>query len=552
MSVTATRPEAGRGDEPTSPRRKAQRDRLLALATLLRERHTRFVLVIARRRRTTAAIVGTLWALVALARMLWPGPVGLADAGDGQRVMCQAGATSPDPTMGSSGGYLELWWPAHRFYGEACGVPTTGETYRSSQLVLLRFASWLGSLAGLAPGIDLRVLAVLCSLLVGLGVGLLVLALPPSLSWPKRVVLASIVGLIMLDSGIARFYASPYTEAAAVLGLLLLCPALLWLLRQRRYTWGAMLAVAGAGTFALLAKTQMVSILPALVVVLLLRPSLPEHLRAGSRLARSTMRRSWLRRWLWVRLPALVLIAAIAAIAVGTLKSQPKRYAEINAYSQVFTTMLPLSPNPESDLRWFGLDPTLARGAGTNIYSPDTVAYDPAYADFVDAVTPGKVVMFYLSQPGRLVKLADAGMAGMAGYGTEAYMANYPESAGEPPFARESRIAVVSWVLSAYRAVPWLFALQWLVVLVVCVRLVRRWRGARPGRSAVARLGLFLLGALSVQFWAIMMTEGNNEIFKHMIPVDLMMFLTVPVLLACWLQRMPRSMSPVQDDDPET
>jgi hypothetical protein len=549
MSVTATRPEAHRGKKPVSSRRKAQRDRLLALVRVLRERYTRFVLVIARRRRTTAAIVGALWAVVAVVRMLWPGPVGLADAGDGQRIMCQAGATSPDPTMGSSGGYLELRWPAHRFYGEACGVPTTGETYWSSQLVLLRFTSWLGSLTGLAPGIDLRVLAVLCSLLVGLGVGLLVLALPPSLSLPKRVLVASVVGLIMLDSGIARFYASPYTEPAAVLGLLLLCPTLLWLLRQRRYTWGALLAVAGAGTFALLAKTQMVSILPALVVVLLLRPSLPEHLRTRSRMARSMMRRSRLRRWLWVRLPAVLIVGAITAAAVGTLQSQPKRYAEINAYSQVFTTMLPLSPNPESDLRWFGLDPALARGAGTNIYSPSTVAYEPAYADFADTVTLGKVVMFYLSQPGRLVKLADAGMAGMAGYGTEAYMANYPKSAGEQPFAREGRIAVVSWITSAYRAVPWLFAVQWLVVLVVCVRLIRRWRGALPGRSALARLGLFLLAALSLQFWAIMMTEGNNEIFKHMIPVDLMMFLTVPVLLACWLQRRPRPLAIAEDDE---
>jgi hypothetical protein len=549
MSVTATKPEARRREKPTSPRRQTPQDRWRAFVTALRERYTRFVLVVARRRRATAAVVGALWAVVAIARMMWPGPVGLADAGDGQRVMCQAGASSPDPTMGSSGGYLEPWWPAHRFYGETCGVPTTGETYWSSQLILLRFASWVGSLAGLAPGIDLRVLAVLCSLLVGVGVGLLVLALPPSLSLPKRVLLASIVGLIMVDSGIARFYASPYTETAAVLGLLLLCPALLWLFRQRRYTWGAMLAVAGAGTFAVLAKTQMVSILPALVIVLLLRPSLPAQLRTGSRLARSMMRRSWLRRWLWVRLPALLIVAAVTAAAVAALQSQPRRYAEINAYSQVFTTMLPLSPNPENDLRWFGLDPALARGVGTNIYSPDTVAYDPAYADFADTVTPGKVVMFYLSQPGRLVKLADAGMAGMAGYGTEAYMANYPESSGEPPFARERRIAVVSWILSAYRAVPWLFALQWLVVLVVCVRLVRRWRGVPPGRSAVAKLGLFLLAALSLQFWAIMMTEGNNEIFKHMIPVDLMMFLTVPVLLACWLQRVPTPMPIARDDE---
>lgn len=537
MMATATKPEAGQREEPPSTSARWRAPLSGALCTALsaaREHYTRLFRVAARRPRATAALTGALWAVIAIVRMLWPGPVGLADAGDGPRVMCQVGAMPPNPATGSSPEYLALHWPAHRFYGETCGVPATGETYRSSQLILLRVAAWVGSLVSIPPGVDLRVLAVLCSLLVGIGVGLLVLALPPSLAPPKRVFVASVVGLIMVDSGIARFYASPYTETAALVGILLMCPALLWLFRQRRYTWGAMLAVAGTGTFAMLAKTQMVSLLPALVVALLLRPSLPENTSLSW--ARSIVRRSRLRQWLWLRLPALLIVAAVTAVGVGTLGNQPKRYAEINAYSQVFTTMLPMSPDPENDLRWFGLDPALARGAGTNIYSPDTVAYDPAYENLSDTVTLGKVVMFYVSQPGRFVKLADAGLTGMSGYGTETYMANYPESSGEPPFARESRIAVVSWIMSAYRVMPWLFAVQWLAVLVICLLAARRWRDV-PARSSTGMLGLFLLTALSLQFWAIMMTEGNNEIFKHMIPVDLMMFLTVPALLACRLQR---------------
>ncbi|WP_158895316.1 hypothetical protein [Amycolatopsis anabasis] len=375
-------------------------------------------------------------------------------------------------------------------------------------------------------------------MLVGIGVALWVLALPPSLCAPQRILVGCVVGLIMVDSGIARFYASPYTETAALLGVFLLCPALLWLLSQRRYTWGPLLAVAGIGTFTLVAKTQMISMWPALIVVLLLRPSLPARWHAGLRTPRSRgpIRRSRLIHWLWVRLPALALALIVTTAAFGTMSSQPKRYSEINAYSQIFTTMLPMSPNPQNDLRWFGLDPALARGSGTNIYSSNTVAYEPAYQDFTEAVTEGKVAMFYLSQPGRFVKLVDTGMKGMAGYGTETYMANYPAEAGLAPYAKENRIAVITWMASVFRAVPWLFALQWLLVLLVCVTVARRSRRA-PRRQSVGILGLVLLGALTTQFWAVMMSEGQNEIFKHMVVVDQMMFLTIPVLLTAWLQR---------------
>ncbi|WP_199429558.1 glycan biosynthesis hexose transferase WsfD [Qaidamihabitans albus] len=523
-------------------------------AELARETITRMVRWMTRHRAWTAAAIGGLWATIAVVRMLWPVPVGLADAGDGHHLMCQVGAAPVEPNMGGSSGYLHLHWPSHRYYGETCGVPSTGETYWSSQLILLRFTGWFGSMLGLPAGVDLRVLAVLCALLVGVGVGLLVLVLPPSLSPFKRILVAGLAGLVMVDSGIARFYASSYSEPAALLGLFLLCPALLWLLSRRRYTWGALLAVTGVGAFAVLAKTQMIVLLPALIVVLLLRPSLPEHWHATSPLkpvrGNRTLRRSRATHWLWVRAPALALIAALTVVGCANVAGQPKRYAEIHSYSQIFTTMLPMSPDPESDLRWFGLDPSLARGAGTNIYSPDTVAYDPAYAGFTEAVTDAKVAMFYLSHPGRLVKLLDTGLTGMAGYGTETYMANYPEDAGKPPYAKESRVAVISWFAGAYRAIPWFFVLQWLLVLAVSVSVVRRYRRS-PRRQSIGVLGLFLLGSMTAQFWAVMMSDGKNEMFKHMMPADLLMFLTLPLLLAAWYQRR-RNIADTDSGGPST
>ncbi len=531
--------------EPT-PDHVADPDPLLLVDWLrgrldrMRAGKARLVLSLPRHRSLVAAITGLCWAAVSVARMLWPVPVGLGDAGDGARLLCQIGATPPAESMGFSNKYLNLAWAAHHYYGETCGVPSTGETYWSSQLILLRLSGWLGSLLGLHSAIDFRILAVLCSTLVGLGVMLLVLTLPFSLSLPQRVLVASVAGLVMVDSGIARFYASPYSEPAALLGVFLLCPALLWLLRQRRFTWGPLLAVSGLGAFAILAKTQMLSLLPALVTVLLLRPSLPPrwHIGIGRRRARrGPVRRARSVHWLWVRTPALILVTGLSVVAVANMANQPKRYSEINAYSQIFSTMLPMSPDPANDLRWFGLDPSLARGSGTDIYSLDTVAYDPDYQQhFTESVSEARIAMFYLSQPGRLVKLVGAGLHGMVGYDTETYMANYPADSGFAPYAQESRFAVFAGLSSVYRAMPWLLVPQWLLLLVVFLVVTRRWRGT-AGRQSIGIVGLFLLAGLSVQFWAVMMSDGENEIFKHMVVTDQMMFLALPVLLAAVLQR---------------
>jgi hypothetical protein len=146
------------------------------------------------------------------------------------------------------------------------------------------------------------------------------------------------------------------------------------------------------------------------------------------------------------------------------------------------------------------------------------------------------VVLFYLSQPGRLVKLADQGMRGMAGYGTEHYMASYPSTAGTPPYAQEHRLNVVFWLSWLYRSWPWLYALQWVLVAGVSIT-VLRWNRTALRRRSVGVLALFLLGGASLQFWAVMMSDGKNEIFKHMVSVDQMMFLSLVVVFVAWRQR---------------
>lgn len=477
-----------------------------------------------RRNKTAAALlVGLAWGVVTAVRMLWPPAVGLADSGDGLRLMCQIGVAPSGQGTASPGAFWEPFWPDHRYFGEACGVPGTGETYSSSELILLRAAEWLGVLFGPSGGFDLRFLALVCAVLVGAGVTLWMVALPPSVSMPMRLLIACVVGLIMVDSGIARFYASPYSEPAALLGVMLLCPALLWLLRQRRYTWGALVAVAGLGAFAMLARTQMVSLLPVLCVVLLLRPSVPARWRGTG---------SWWR----LRLPALGLVGALVVLAAVHLASQPKRYTEVSAYGELFDMILPLSQDPAGDLAWFDLDPSLVDGSGTTINSSDSVVYEPSYAGFADRVTPARIGLFHLTHPGMLGKLADTGMRGMASYNTETYLAGYSADSGMPAFTADSRISVVTWVFSIYRDVPALVMLHWLAVLALFLYVTfgaRRTGGHRP----LGLLGLVLVAMLTIQFWTVLLTGGVHEISRNMVVTDLLLFMTVPVAIGVLAHR---------------
>ena len=93
--------------------------------------------------------------------------------------MATAGGCSANSACGSPTAtpdlnqYVNPVWVAHRWYGEACGADGSGEPYRSSELWLLSVAKHLTPLLGFQGSLDLRVLGVLASVLVGLAVGLL-------------------------------------------------------------------------------------------------------------------------------------------------------------------------------------------------------------------------------------------------------------------------------------------------------------------------------------------------------------------------------------------
>lgn len=120
-------------------------------------------------------------------------------------------------------------WSAHRWYGETCGAGGTDAAYHSTQLWLLWPAKYLSVfLFGDNGGLDLCALGVLCSVLAGLPCAGLVLALRGPLR--VRAFVAGGIGAVFADSTFAGYFVSPYSEPAALLGIVgtLLALVVIW------------------------------------------------------------------------------------------------------------------------------------------------------------------------------------------------------------------------------------------------------------------------------------------------------------------------------------
>jgi hypothetical protein len=471
-----------------------------------------------------AAGVGVACAVGMIVRLLLPTPVGLADQGDGHRLLCQLGLRADIPWDASPNAFVRFTWLNYQFVGETCGANGTGQPYFSSELLLLRIASWLTGAFGLPGGLDLRVLGVVCAVIAGIAVGWLVAELRGPVLGRAAVGLAT--AAVLADPGFADYFVSAYSEPASFLGVLLLCPALVRLFRERQPTWPTLLVTAVVAAFVLTSKTQMISLLPGLLLALLLRPGPGADLVVEGD-SRSTRLRAAARR----RAVAVLLATGLVWLSVAYLAAQPKRFSEANMYSQVFLTILPNSPDPTDDLRWFGLDPQLASGSGKPISAVGSAAMLPAYTGFTEQVTFGKVAMFYLSHPGRLPHLGFAGLAGAADFRPPAtYLANRPAGPGQQPNAAEHRLETATGLFALYAAAPGLLALHWLVATIVFA--VAAYR-----RSPIGRTGCVVMAALFCQFWAVLLSEGMADLIKHMVVVDLLTALTVPLGIALWIGR---------------
>ncbi|MGW4729285.1 glycan biosynthesis hexose transferase WsfD [Streptomyces shenzhenensis] len=496
--------------------------------------------------RTAAAFAGAGWTIVMLLRLMLGGVVGMGDNGDAVRLLCPLGVVSNHPWDGQPSAHLYPTWVSHDWYGETCGAQGSGEQYYSSQQLVLALAKVLTPVLGLPGALDLRAAGALLAFAFGALIALLVVLLPGPL-WLRLTVTAGF-GLIMCDSAFAGFLISPFSEPSALIGLLLLCPALLLLWRRPDSSLGGIVLTTVAVIFTITAKPQLISLVPVAMLALLWLPSArrKDNRRKDKQPAPAANGKSQQRlgRWLAARWPALIACVVLCGVTAGFAATQPKRLNQLVWYDAVFVEMLPHSPDPVADLKALGADTRLISAMNSRMNDLNSAARTPYWDDYRQNVTPAKIVVHFLTNPGRLVGMGARGIQAVTRPGLE-YLGSYPADSGHEPYAKERRIAVVSAVFDGFRSVPALVPLLWLGTIVLGAMLASRaW--ARHSARAVGRLTVCVVLALFLQFWSVVLTEGASDLVKHMIFTDFLTALCIPLAALCFwlLYRREHAMAP--------
>ena len=452
-------------------------------------------------------------------RFLVPGPVGQADNRDGPRLMCGRGLGLVPVVPHGAPRYFRY------AYFEYLPSPSCASlrTYPSSEVVPLELARLLTPVLRL-PG-TLNLIAVGLVLSVAASVGIASLATGLRLRLWAQLAVAGAGWLIMADAAFFDVDAGPFSDPAALIGLLLVAAGVLYLGRGWRATLRGLALAGPGGLLAILSKEQYLILAVPICLTLVLasadREAGREGLADGARRARS-----WLRRFRTRQTGAAVAVASLLAAAAGGywLWDDTSRFArhlhQEQAVNMIFEDIVNGHDRAAADLRALGLPVSWAKYAGDYYWKNVSVRTDPLYARYQGQLTDGNIARFLVTHPGRMISIAQQAAMFAQQYRITS-LGDYPPSAGHPPGAVESRVAVVSWLmhrLPARLGLLWLLPLWAAMAAVAAVALTRR-RGESWHRDAAAWV-LCMTGCAVVAFIPPALFDGISTT-RHMVGMNL-------------------------------
>jgi hypothetical protein len=451
-----------------------------------------------------------------MVRFLVPVPVGQADNRDGPRLMCSLGL-GPVVPHGDPRFFRYAYFayvPSH-----SCASQST---YPSSEVVPLELARLLTPLFRLPGTVNLIAVGVLMCVLASIGIASLATGLRLRL-WAQMLI-AGALWLILADAAFFDVYSGPFSDPAALIGLLLVAAGVVYLGRGWSATLRGLALAGSGGLLVILSKEQYLILVVPICLTLVLASADRGARRGGER--RGGRRGRGLDRFGTRQTGAAVAAAALLAAAAAAYWSwdDTSRFAahlhHEQAVNMIFEDIVNGHDNAAADLRALGLPVSWAKYAGDYYWKNVSVRTDPLFARYQGKLTDGNIARFLLTHPGRMVSIAQQAAVLAEQYRITS-LGDYPTSAGHPPGAVESRVAVVTWLmrwLSARAGLLWLLALWAAMATVAAVSLA--WRRGDSWRRDAAAVVLCMTGCAVLAFIPPAFFDGISTT-RHMVGMNL-------------------------------
>jgi hypothetical protein len=461
-------------------------------------------LITAPGRYLSSVFAGLVAAALMGARLLLPVPVGLANNGDGGRLMCQLGAAANGPPAGTAQWlYVRFWYPP-------VGADDFCGPYRTTQLLQLRLTAKLHSVLG-SPGVlDMRLVIIEDCLLTGIALGTLAWLLR-RMRLALRVALLVAVFAVLADSTFADYAASPYSEPAAFIGLTGLSLAVVASVAGRRRGTAFVVAVAAAA-LAVAAKPNTATL--ALPLAALLGVQRLELGRLRGRL-RSRL------------LPALGAGVVLVA-AFWVTSAEADWYEQVNVSNVITKTIMPQSPDPAVVATDLGLPASFGRYSGRDWWSPEPIHADPQYPSHQHLISRQHLAHYLLAHPGTATGMVTGAADDYFAY-RASYLGTYSLESGAAAGAQECRLCLLPLLshLIAPGGFPLLVVL-WAAIGAAAVLLIRR-SAAHSARRGFAQVALAFIACTVIQYVTAVFGDGV-ETTKHLV-----VGLFTAALAAIWL-----------------
>jgi hypothetical protein len=458
-------------------------------------------------------------------RLLFPSPVGMADNHDGLRLTCSFG-------LAAVTGGQPRWFRYAYFRLDPSPLCAGRHLYPSSQHLLLDAARWLTGVLGLPGTLNLIALGLLTCAIAAVGIASLAMGL--RLRPLARVAVAAAAWLVMADSAFFGVDASPFSESATLVGLLLVAAGAVYLGRGGPATAFGLLLAGSGGALAIASKEQYVIVFLPICLTLVLASAVPGG-RAG------------LRRFLALPAAAAAAVAAILTLlAASYLRwDSTSWYAGVlhreQAVNVTFKDIVTGRHGARAALRSLGLPARWARYAGHGYFSKLSVRHDPLYARYGGRLTASNNLHFLLTHPLSILVIGQRA-AGYAMAFRETYLGNYAPSAGHPAGALESRVQVISWLV---RAVPSQLGLLWLVPLWAAMAATAiaalRDRDGAPWRRDAA-IGVLCMTGCGVTAFVPAAYFDSSATTRHMLGANLATALAFSISAALAISMLGRTL----------